>query len=214
MPISLPDLPYDYDALEPHLSRQSLETHHAIHHRHLVDTVNRLTTGTLYTRMNLRDILLRSYRAKDVAIYTNAAQAMNHEIFWNSLAPGGGGEPEGLLVDTLDRQFGSFANFVDEFRFSALTHHASGWIWLVLDGRRLRIMKTQNAGCPIVRGVEPLLALDIWEHAYFLDYPDDRGRYVDTFLDQLADWESAARRFAQLINPAGTGTARMASVRR
>lgn len=196
MAIDLPDLPYDSDALAPFMSKATLEFHHGKHHRAYVDKLAKLIDGTPYENRSAEDIAIRAHAAGDTAVFNNAAQALNHEIFWKSLTPNGGGRPGGPLDDAIEKQFGGLDQLKKEFRFSALTHFGSGWTWLVSDDGRLRILSTPNADTPIVHGMQPLLALDVWEHAYYLDFQNDRDAYVDTYLNELADWSFAEERFA------------------
>lgn len=195
MSVRLPDLPYSSDALEPMMSSGTLEIHHGKHHRAYVDKLNELIKDTPYESMPLIDIVARSHNAYDTLVFDNAAQCLNHEYFWKSLSPGGGGDPQGPLKEAIARQFGSLDSFRQAFREAAVTHFGSGWAWLAADGARLRILTTSNADTPVLRGVRPLLTLDLWEHAYYLDYQNQRGQYVDNYLEKLVDWSYAASNF-------------------
>ena len=197
MTIPLPDLPYAHDALEPVMSRTTLETHHGKHHGGYIAKLNELIEGTAYAGMQLRDIVTRSNELLDAAVFKNAAQALNHEIFWNSMSPGRS-QPAPDLEAAIDNGFGSMDKLEKEFRFSATTLFGSGWVWLVSAEGRLRIVTTSNADTPIVHGMEPLLVLDVWEHAYYLDVKNDRAAYVDGFLAKLVDWSGASERFVGL----------------
>ena len=194
MSIGLPDLPYDTHALEPFMSSETLEFHHGKHHAGYVDKLNELIDGTPYAGMQLEDIVLRSNKLLDGAVFNNAAQALNHDLFWNSMAPGSS-SPDGALQKAITRDFGSIDKLRQELRFSAATLFGSGWVWLVSDAGKLRVVSTSNADTPIVQGAKPLLTLDVWEHAYYLDVKNDRPAYVDTFLNELIDWSAASRRY-------------------
>lgn len=199
MAFSLPALPFQKDSLEPHMSAETLEFHHGKHHRSYVDRLNDLTARTPYRDMSLFEVVLRSNDAGDVAVYNNAAQALNHEMFWKSISPAGeGSQPSGALASVITSQFGSLEKLKKEFRFSAMTYFGSGWTWLVVENGWLRIVTTSNADSPIIHGAEPLLTLDLWEHAYYLDVQNDRAAYVDAFLDKLANWDTASARFSAL----------------
>lgn len=194
--IALPPLPYPPEALAPHLSARTLEFHHGKHHNGYVNKVNRLIGGTPYSRMPLVQIVAAARKKPEHAdIFNNAAQVYNHTIFWNSMAPDGGGDPPEELKTRLTRFFGSMQKFRGAFRRAADSVFGSGWVWLARDGERLAIIPTGNADTPLARGKQPLLALDLWEHAYYLDYQNRRGDYVDAFLTHLIDWDFALRQF-------------------
>lgn len=198
MPIRLPDLPYPTDALEPHMSKRTLEYHHGKHHAGYVKKLNELIESTPYSEMSLRKIIREADKLMDAAVFNNAAQAFNHELFWNSLSPTGKSRPAGELAKAIERDFGSLDKLKQEFRFSAVTLFGSGWAWLVSDSGRLRLVTTGNAGTPLQQGLEPLIALDVWEHAYYLDVQNDRAAYLDAFLDELVDWSAASDRYDAL----------------
>lgn len=195
MTVELPDLPYRSDALEPFLSQMTMETHHGKHHKGYVDKLNKLIDGTDYQDMSLHQIIMKSHSDGDTAVFNNAAQALNHSFLWESMSPEGGGSPSGPLGDATDAAFGDLNGFQKAFRKAAVSQFGSGWVWLVLDSGGLRIMQTGNADTPILRGEQPLLVLDVWEHAYYLDYKNDRGQYVDTFLSDRINWTFAARNY-------------------
>ena len=196
MAIDFPDLPYSSDALEPFLSKETLETHHGKHHRAYVGKLNTLIEGTEYADRTLSEIVLEAYARCDTAIFNNAAQALNHSFLWDSMSPDGGGQPTGPLGDAIDAAFGDFSEFSLAFRNAASAHFGSGWVWLVFDASgSLKIVTTGNADTPILGSTQPLLTLDVWEHAYYLDYKNDRGRYIDAFLSDYANWQFAARQF-------------------
>ena len=193
MAFRLPPLPYATNALEPHISRRTMEYHHGKHHDTYVANLNALVEGKPYAGMTLEDIIRKSAAKRDErAIFNSAAQAWNHTAFWDSLRPDGGGEPGGELAGRLHDQFGSYGGFRQTFIAAALGQFGSGWVWLVLDGRKLAVMSTPDAVNPLVSGQAPLLACDVWEHAYYLDYQDRRKAFVETFLDHLVNWEYVA----------------------
>ena len=198
MPIELPSLPYAVDALEPHVSKTTLEIHHGRHHRAYVEKTQSLVAGTPLAAASLEEIIAKTAGKKaKTALFNNAAQAWNHTFYWSSLSPQGGGAPSGELAELIDRDFTSHAAFVDAFKAAAIGQFGSGWAWLVLDGGRLAIAATSNADTPLARDQVPLLTVDVWEHAYYLDYQNRRADYVATFLDKLANWDFASRNLEQ-----------------
>ncbi len=193
MAFSLPPLPYPAHALEPHISRRTMEFHHGKHHDTYVKTLNRLIEGKPYAAMALDEIVRRSAAIPgDRAIFNNAAQSWNHTEFWSSMRPNGGGEPGGEIAGLLRETFGGYAGFRREFLDAALGRFGSGWAWLVLDGAGLAVISTSNADTPLTSDKTPLLVCDVWEHAYYLDYQNRRQAFVETFLDHLVDWEHVA----------------------
>jgi Fe-Mn family superoxide dismutase len=195
MPYELMDLPYGSGALAPHMSRETLEIHHGKHHRKYVDTLNELVAGTRLEGLPLEQVVLDSVSARHGSeIFNNAAQVWNHEQFWKSMSPNGGGMPgDRDLAGRIDDAFGSFDAFKTEFTDAATGLFGSGWTWLALDHGSLEIVTTPNAVPPFATGRHAILACDVWEHAYYVDFRNDRGAFVKTFLDELADWEFAAR---------------------
>ena len=189
MSFKLPDLPYEKNALEPHISAETLEFHHGKHHHAYVTNLNKLITGTPHAQKPLEDIIASS----EGGIFNNAAQVWNHTFYWNTLRPGGGGEPTGPLGDAIKRDFGSFAKFKEAFADAAATQFGSGWAWLVLDGGRLKVTKTANADLPMKHGQAALLTIDVWEHAYYVDYRNARPKYIDAVIANLLNWDFAAR---------------------
>ena len=206
MSIELPSLPYAYDALEPVISSATLKTHHGAHHRAYVDKVNTLVRDTPVADSSLETIVQWSSRgaANDgsVAIFNNAAQAWNHTFYWRSLRPVGekGARPRGRLAALIASGFGSYDGFVDAFKSAATSHFGSGWAWLIINQGMLDIVTTSNADTPIVHGQTPLLVIDVWEHAYYLDYKERRAAYVENVVNDLLDWEFADRNFAAARN--------------
>jgi len=189
---TLPPLPYALDALAPVISRETLEFHHGKHHQAYVTNLNNLIKGTEFENLGLEDIVRKS----SGGVFNNAAQVWNHTFYWNSLKPGGGGQPTGALAEAIDRKWGSFDAFKDAFTKSAVGNFGSSWTWLVkkADGS-LDIVNTSNAATPITGTDKPLLTCDLWEHAYYIDYRNRRPDYLGGFW-QLANWEFAARHFA------------------
>jgi Fe-Mn family superoxide dismutase len=189
----LPALPYAKNALEPHISAETLEFHHGKHHQTYVTNLNNLIPGTEYENLSLEEIVRK---APAGGVFNNAAQIWNHTFYWNSLSPNGGGEPTGALAEAIANNFGSFEKFKEEFTKCAVTTFGSGWAWLVknADGS-LALVSTSNAGCPLTSGQTPLLTCDVWEHAYYIDYRNARPKYVEAFWS-LANWEFAAANFA------------------
>ncbi|WP_374446189.1 superoxide dismutase [Stella sp.] len=194
MAFELPPLPYAPNALEPHMSANTFSFHHAKHHQAYVTNLNNLIKDTPLADKSLEDIIMAT--ASDAAkagVFNNAAQVWNHTFFWNSMKPQGGGAPSGDLAKKIDAAFGSLAKFKEEFKAAAVGQFGSGWAWLVLDGADLKIVKTGNAGTPMTSGQKALLTVDVWEHAYYLDYQNRRPDFVQTFLDHLVNWDFAAK---------------------
>ncbi|MGW8367435.1 MAG: superoxide dismutase [Gammaproteobacteria bacterium] len=191
MKIKLPKLPYAMDALEPHISTETMEYHYGKHHRGYVDKLNKLIEGTRFEDLPLEQIIVAARERAEIDILNNAAQAWNHAFFWQCLSPKGQSEPVGRIRDLIEDGFGDIDKFKEDFRAAATSQFGSGWTWLVLDSGKLRIMSTSNADSPIGTHMTPLLTLDVWEHAYYLDYRNERARYVDAFLDRLIDWKFA-----------------------
>lgn len=188
MAYTLPELPYAKDALEPHMSAETLEFHYGKHHATYVNNLNNMVPGTEFEGMSLEDIIVKS----SGGVFNNAAQIWNHTFFWNCLSPNGGGEPTGAVADAINANFGSFEAFKEEFTTKTVTLFGSGWAWLVktADGK-LEIVQTQNAGCPLTDGVTPLLTCDIWEHAYYIDHRNARPAFLGAFWS-LVNWDFVA----------------------
>jgi len=192
MTIALPDLPYAQDALEPHISSQTLSFHHGKHHNTYVTNLNNLIEGTDLAGASLEDIIKATAKdAGKAGIFNNAAQVWNHTFYWHSMKPNGGGAPSGAIAAKITADFGSYDNFTEQFKTAGLTQFGSGWAWLVLKDNKLEIMKTANADTPIAHGVKPILTVDVWEHAYYLDYQNARPNYLDTFISSLINWDFA-----------------------
>ncbi len=198
MQLTHSSLPYAYDALEPHISRATLEAHHGRHHRAYVEKAKTLAKELRMDDMPLEQIIqFASRNGHQKGLLNNAAQAWNHAFFWRCLHPDGGGRPAGDLADRIDATFGGYDAFLKEFTAAALGVFGSGWVWLVIDGPGLAIMDTPNGETPIMRGISPLLTLDVWEHAYYLDYQNRRPDYVATIMEHLVNWGFAAQNLAR-----------------
>ena len=187
MTIELPALPWPKDSLAPHISVETLDYHHGKHHQAYVTNLNKLIAGTPQESASLEEIVKNS----SGGIFNNAAQVWNHTFYWNSMKPGGGGEPTGAIADAIKASFGSYATFREQFVAAATTQFGSGWAWLVQSGDKLEIVKTGNAETPLTTDKKPLLTIDVWEHAYYVDYRNARPKYIDTFLDSLINWDFA-----------------------
>ncbi|WP_228125229.1 superoxide dismutase [Candidatus Methylospira mobilis] len=189
----MPPLPYAENALEPVISANTIGFHYGKHHKGYVDNLNKLVAGTEYADLTLEKIITATAgRADKAAIFNNAAQIWNHTFYWNSLKPKGGGEPPAALKQKIEASFGSVDACKKELAAAAVSQFGSGWAWLVLDGDRLKVIKTANADTPLTTGMKPLLAIDVWEHAYYLDYQNRRADYVNAVLDRLLNWEFAS----------------------
>jgi Fe-Mn family superoxide dismutase len=189
----LPPLPYAEDALGPVISANTISFHYGKHHRGYVDTLNELIAGMDLADLSLEKIIAGTAgKADKVAIFNNAAQAWNHTFYWRSLRRKGGGEAPAALKQRIEASFGTLDRCKKELATAATTEFGSGWAWLVLDADRLKVVKTGNAGTPLTEGVKPLLAIDVWEHAYYLDYQNRRADYVAALLDKLINWGFAA----------------------
>lgn len=188
-PFVLPDLPFDKSAFAPHFTAETFDYHHGKHHQTYVTNLNNLLEGKPeLASKSLEEIILLS--AKDnPAIFNNAAQIWNHTFFWHSITPNGGGNPSGPVMEKITRDFGSFEDFKSQFKQAAVSQFGSGWAWLVLHNEKLEIVKTGNAETPITRGLQPVLACDVWEHAYYIDYRNKRPDYVTTFIDHMINWK-------------------------
>ncbi len=191
-----PALPYAEDALEPFVSAKTLSFHYGKHHVAYITNYNNLVTGTPLENLSLEEVITQTAAdPRKVGIFNNGAQAWNHSFYWNCLTPNGGGEPVGELGAKITEDFGSFDKFKDELKSAAATQFGSGWAWLVLDGEKLKVVKTGNAQTPSTSGQKPILTIDVWEHAYYLDYQNRRPDYVATVIDNLLNWEFAAENF-------------------
>ncbi|WP_430009709.1 superoxide dismutase [Fe] [Methylophaga lonarensis] len=192
MAFELPPLPYANNALEPHISAETIEYHYGKHHQTYVTNLNNLVPGTEFEGQSLEEIIVKS----SGGIFNNAAQIWNHTFYWNGLTPNGTDAVSGALADAINEAFGSFDEFKSKFSQSAATNFGSGWTWLVknADGK-LEIVNTSNAGCPLTSGQTPLLTCDVWEHAYYIDFRNARPKYLETFW-KLVNWDFVAANFA------------------
>jgi Fe-Mn family superoxide dismutase len=191
--VMLPALPYPQNALEPVISANTLSFHHGKHHKTYVDTLNKLIVGTEFADMPLDEIVKATSGQSDhVAIFNNAAQAWNHNFYWRCLRPKGGGEPPATLKRLMESSFGSVEACKKELSTAAVGQFGSGWAWLVQEGEKLKVVKTGNANSPLAQSSKPLLTIDVWEHAYYLDYQNRRVDHVNAVLDKLVNWEFAS----------------------
>jgi Fe-Mn family superoxide dismutase len=192
MAFTLPNLPYAKDALSPHVSAETLEFHHGKHHQAYVNNLNNLVKDTPLANASLEEVIMASAKdEKQQGIFNNAAQVWNHTFFWHSMKPNGGGKPGGEIAKKIDKDFGGLEAFKEAFKSAATTQFGSGWAWLVLDGGTLKVIKTPNADLPMAHGKTAILTLDVWEHAYYLDYQNRRPDFIAAYLDKLVNWDFA-----------------------
>ncbi len=196
MSLTLPELPFAYDALEPHMSKETLEFHHDKHHNAYVVNGNKAFEGLPNMGETLEEVVINAYKQGKTALYNNTGQHWNHTFFWNSLSPNGGGVPTGEIAKAINESFETFAKFREEFIQGGVTQFGSGWVWLVknTDGK-LEILKTANADSPLTTDKTALLVCDVWEHSYYIDYRNQRPRYLEVFIDNLANWEFAENNY-------------------
>jgi Fe-Mn family superoxide dismutase len=192
MAFELPALPYAQDALAPHISAETLEYHYGKHHKTYVDNLNKLVDGTPDADASLESIIMKA----EGGLFNNAAQVWNHTFFWNCLTPNGGGAPTGELADRINSSFGSYEDFKAQITEAGLTQFGSGWAWLVADGSGLAIMKTPNADLPMKHSAKALFTIDVWEHAYYIDYRNARAKFIEVVLDNLVNWDFVAANLA------------------
>ncbi len=189
MAFTLPALPYARDALAPHISENTLNYHYGKHHQAYVDNLNKLLDGTDDANSALEDVI-RSAAGSKPGVFNNAAQVWNHTFYWHSMKPGGGGEPTGAAADAIKDAFGDYAGFKKAFAEAGATQFGSGWAWLVAVDGKVEVRKTGNAETPVTdEKATPLLTMDVWEHAYYLDFQNARPKYIETFLDNLVNWD-------------------------
>jgi Fe-Mn family superoxide dismutase len=197
-PFTLPPLPYADNALAPVISAQTLGFHYGKHHKTYVDNLNKLVPGTEFAGQGLEAIISATAGKADKAgLFNNAAQIWNHTFYWHCLKPKGGGAPKGDLAAKIDAAFGGYENFKKEFANAAVTQFGSGWAWLVAEGGAVKVVKTSNAEVPFTKGQRPLLTIDVWEHAYYLDYQNRRADYVNAVINDLLNWDFAAENLAK-----------------
>lgn len=192
MSFELPNLPYAKDALAPHMSAETFDYHHGKHHQAYVNKLNALTEGKDLANKSLEELI----RTTEGGLFNQAAQVWNHTFFWNSMKPSGGGAPSGDLAAAIDRDFGGLDKFKEAFTGIAGGRFGSGWAWLVKNGDKLEVCNTINAGNPMTDGKTPILTLDVWEHAYYVDYRNARPKFIGAFLENLVNWDFAAKNFA------------------
>ena len=199
MNIEPPGIPYNFSDLEPAISRDTLVLHFGSHQRGCYDCMLAIVRGTELEALSLEELIRVTERnPAQHNVYRCAAEVWNHNLYWRSMRPGGGGAPHGMMAEHVRARFGSYERFAREFREAAAAHFGSGWLFVVVRDGTLEIVTTNNAGTPLVRGDRALLALDLWEHAYYLDHQNRRGTYVGAFFEELVDWHSANARLAQL----------------
>ena len=196
MEYKLPPLPYAMDALEPAMSKETLEYHYGKHHRAYVKELNNLIKGSEFENATLEQVI----RDSSGPLFNNAAQTWNHTFFWNCMAPRGGGEPTGALAEAMNDKWGSYAQFKEAFSKSAISNFGSGWTWLVVRSDGVDIVNTDDADNPMTQGDEPLLTLDVWEHAYYLDYRNERPKFVEAFFKNLVNWNFALRNYENSLS--------------
>jgi Fe-Mn family superoxide dismutase len=190
MGYELPPLPYASDALDPYISAKTFEFHHGKHHAAYVTNYNNMIKDTDLADKSIEEVIKATYNdSSKGGIFNNAAQAWNHTFFWNGMKPGGGGAPTGAIADKIDSDLGGYDKFKEEFKKAAATQFGSGWAWLVLDNGTLKITNSPNAVNPLALGLTPLLTLDVWEHAYYLDYQNKRPDFIDAFINNLINWD-------------------------
>lgn len=196
--IQLPQLPYAKNALAPHISENTINFHYGKHHQAYVNNLNNLIAGTDLESKSLEEIIAISAADETKAgIFNNAAQVWNHTFYWNSMKPNGGGRPSVDLLMKIEEDFGSFENFIVAFKNAGATQFGSGWAWLVLEDGKLKVTKTANAGTPLTTDAKPLMTMDVWEHAYYLDFQNARPNYIDTFLLHLVNWDFVSANLAK-----------------
>ena len=191
MSINLPNLNYSKSALAPYISEETLEFHYGKHHQAYVDNGNKLLAGSDLASLDIKDIIVKTAGDSSKAgIFNNAAQVWNHSFYWDSMTPNGGGAPTGKILDKINQDFGSYENFKNAFTTAGATQFGSGWAWLVVNSEgKLEVTKTANADNPLTKGQTPLATMDVWEHAYYIDYRNARPKYMETFLSNLINWD-------------------------
>jgi superoxide dismutase, Fe-Mn family len=193
MAFTLPDLPFDRDALGPHMSVETLEFHHGKHHKAYVDKANGLIGDTDLEGASLVEVIRASHQRSDKPLFNNVAQIWNHSFFWQCLAPEGSTRPAGRLREMIASDFGGEQQLLDALARESINHFASGWGWLILNNGKLQVTSLHDADTPVAHGMTPLLTVDVWEHAYYIDYRNDRAKYVKTVLDKIVNWDFVAR---------------------
>lgn len=194
---TLPPLPWPRNAFEPNISEKTFDFHYGKHHKAYVDKANELVKGTGLEGKPLEEVILEAKKQNKGPLFNNAAQIFNHNVFWESMSPNGGGTPTGPLADKINADFGSFDAFKEQFIAAGVGQFGSGWAWLVLNGGKLEIVKTANAETPLTDGKPIVLVCDVWEHAYYLDYQNRRPDFLKVFIEKLVNWQGAAEKFAK-----------------
>jgi len=198
MTLELPPLPYDQKALEPHISANTLSFHYGKHHQAYVTNYNNLVKDTPFADKALEDVIKEvAGDSSKVGVFNNGAQVWNHTFFWNSMTPNGGGKPSGELASKIDADLGGYDKFIADFKNAGVTQFGSGWAWLVLDKGKLAITKTANADTPLAHGQKALFTVDVWEHAYYLDYQNRRPDFISVVLEKLVNWDFVAKNLAE-----------------
>ena len=193
MAFTLPDLPFDRDALGPHMSGETLDYHHGKHHKAYVDKTNGLIGDTDLEGASLVDVIRAAHQRGDKGLFNNSAQIWNHSFFWQCLAPEGSTRPSGKLAEMIDSDFGGEQQLLEKLATESVNHFASGWGWLILNNGKLEVTSLHDADTPVAHGMTPLLTIDVWEHAYYIDYRNERPRYVKTILEKIINWDFVAR---------------------
>jgi superoxide dismutase, Fe-Mn family len=192
--IRLVELPYAQNALAPVISEQTISFHYGKHHQGYVNNLNKMIAGTGFEMASLEEIIKKTAgRPDQSAIFNNAAQVFNHNFYWNSMKPGGGGEPQGKMAEAINKSFGSYQKFAEAFSSAAASQFGSGWAWLTEENGKLQVVKTANAENPLTSSARPLITIDVWEHAYYLDYQNRRADYIKGYLEKLLNWDFAER---------------------
>ena len=192
MAFELPDLPYAKDALEPHISAQTFDFHHGKHHKAYVDKTNELISGSAHEGKSLEELIQAASDEGNAGLFNQSAQIWNHTFFWHSMKPGGGGAPTGAVAEMINDSFGSYEEFAKQFKAAGAGRFGSGWVWLVAEGGKAKIVATLNADTPLTNPDQtPLLTCDVWEHAYYLDYQNRRPDFLQSYLDNLVNWDFA-----------------------
>ncbi|MCX6807610.1 MAG: superoxide dismutase [Patescibacteria group bacterium] len=185
----IPTLPYSTSALNPYISARTLEFHYGKHHVNYMENLNKLIAETEMENLDLTSLIQKTANEDHrINVFNNAAQAWNHTFYWRGMKQGGGGQPSAELEELINKSFGSLEKFQEEFKKTALNHFGSGWAWLIIEDGTLKVMSTSNADTPIAHGQKPLLTIDLWEHAYYIDYQNRRAEYIDMFINKLINW--------------------------
>ena len=193
MPFTLPDLPYAKDALAPHMSAETLEFHHGKHHKAYVDKTNGMLADKGLENASLIEVIKSASERGDKPLFNNSAQIWNHSFFWQCLAPAGSTKPSGKLAEMIASEFGDHATLVEKLAKEATDHFASGWGWLVLENGKLKVTSLHDADTPVAHGLIPLLTLDVWEHAFYIDYRNERPKFLKTVLENIVNWDFVAQ---------------------